>query len=53
MARRDLTNEEIEQMGRDNPGSAAEYLCLRREDHAAPAPRLSEPLRRTLRRRRQ
>jgi predicted AAA+ superfamily ATPase len=32
MARRDLTNEEIEQMGRDNPGSAAEYLRLRDEE---------------------
>lgn len=32
MARRDLTNEEIERMGRDNPGSAAEYLNLRREE---------------------
>jgi hypothetical protein len=32
VARRDLTNEEIERMGRDNPGSAAEYLNLRREE---------------------
>jgi hypothetical protein len=32
MARRDLSNEEIEQMGRDNPGSAAEYLKLRRQE---------------------
>ena len=32
MARRDLTNEEIEQMGREEPGSAAEYLRLRREE---------------------
>jgi hypothetical protein len=32
VARRDLTNEEIEQMGRENPGSAAEYLRLRREE---------------------
>jgi len=32
MARRDLTNEEIEQMGLDNPGSADEYLRLRREE---------------------
>lgn len=32
MARRDLTNEEIEQMGRETPGSAAEYLRLRREE---------------------
>src|SRR3954469_22597617 len=32
MARRDLTNAEVEQMGRDNPGSAAEYLRLRREE---------------------
>jgi hypothetical protein len=32
MARRDLNNEEVEQMGRDNPGSAAEYLRLRREE---------------------
>jgi hypothetical protein len=32
MARRDLTNEEIEQMGQENPGSAAEYLRLRREE---------------------
>jgi hypothetical protein len=32
MARRDLTNEEIEAMSLDNPGSAAEYLRLRREE---------------------
>jgi hypothetical protein len=32
MVRRDLTNEEIKQMGMDNPGSAAEYLQLRREE---------------------
>jgi hypothetical protein len=32
MARRDLTNAEIEEMGRENPGSAAEYLRLRREE---------------------
>jgi tetratricopeptide (TPR) repeat protein len=32
MARRDLTNAEIEQMGEENPGSAAEYLRLRREE---------------------
>jgi hypothetical protein len=35
MARRDLTNEEVYQMGQDNPGSAAEYLRLRREELAA------------------
>lgn len=35
MARRDLTNEEIEQMGLDDPGSADEYLRLRREELAA------------------
>jgi hypothetical protein len=35
MARRDLTNEEVYQMGQDNPGSAAEYLRLRREEQAA------------------
>ena len=34
MARRDLTNAEIEEMGRVNPGSAAEYLRLRREELA-------------------
>ena len=28
MARPDLTNEEVEQMGQENPGSAAEYLRL-------------------------
>jgi hypothetical protein len=32
MARRNLTNEEVEQMGIDSPGSAAEYLLLRREE---------------------
>ncbi len=32
MARRDLTNEEIEQMGLDNPGSADEYLRARRAE---------------------
>lgn len=32
MARPDLTNEEIEQMGQENPGSAAEYLRLRRSE---------------------
>ena len=32
MARRDLTNEEIETMGLEEPGSAAEYLRLRREE---------------------
>jgi hypothetical protein len=32
MARRDLTNEEIEQLGRDNPGSTTEYLRLRDEE---------------------
>lgn len=32
MARRDLTNEEIDQMSREEPGSAAEYLRLRREE---------------------
>ena len=32
MVRRDLTNEEIEQMGLDDPGSADEYLRLRREE---------------------
>ena len=32
MAKRDLTNEEVEQMGLDNLGSAAEYLRLRREE---------------------
>jgi hypothetical protein len=32
MVRRDLTNQEIEQMGREEPGSAAEYLRLRREE---------------------
>jgi hypothetical protein len=34
MARRDLTNEEIEAMGREVPGSADEYLRLRREELA-------------------
>ena len=32
MPRKDLTNEEVEQMGMDNPGSAAEYLRLRRDE---------------------
>ena len=32
MARRDLTNEDVEQMGLEEPGSAAEYLRLRREE---------------------
>ncbi len=32
MARPDLTNEEIEQMGRKEPGSAREYLRARREE---------------------
>ena len=32
MARRDLTNAEIEAMGQENPGSAAEYLRLRQEE---------------------
>jgi hypothetical protein len=32
MARRDLTNHEIERMAKDSPGSAAEYLRLRREE---------------------
>jgi hypothetical protein len=32
MVRRDLTNKEIEQMGREEPVSAAEYLRLRREE---------------------
>lgn len=32
MVRRDLTNEEIDQMGRENPGSAKKYLRLRREE---------------------
>jgi hypothetical protein len=32
MVRRDLSNKEIEQMGREEPGSAAEYLRLRREE---------------------
>jgi hypothetical protein len=32
MARRDLTNEEVEQMGLDAPGSAAEYLEARRQE---------------------
>src|SRR4051794_2919433 len=34
MARPDLTNEQVEQMGQDNPGSAAEYLRLRRKELA-------------------
>jgi hypothetical protein len=37
MARRDLTNREIEQMGREKPGSADEYLRLRREELEAEA----------------
>jgi hypothetical protein len=32
MARRDLSNEEIEEMGRVLPGSAAKYLELRRAE---------------------
>ncbi|MEJ7815481.1 MAG: hypothetical protein WKF53_09940 [Rubrobacter sp.] len=32
MARVDLTNREIEQMAEEKPGSAAEYLRLRREE---------------------
>ncbi len=32
MARADLTNTEVERMGREKPGSAAEYLRLRREE---------------------
>jgi hypothetical protein len=32
MARSDLTNEGIEQVGLNNPGSAAEYLRLRGEE---------------------
>jgi hypothetical protein len=32
MARRDLTNADVERMGREEPGSAAEYLRLRREE---------------------
>jgi hypothetical protein len=35
VARRDLSNAEIERMGREKPGSAAEYLRLRREELAA------------------
>jgi len=42
MVRRDLTNEEIEQMGRENPGSAAEYLRLRREEIQAEAQKKGE-----------
>ena len=34
MARRDLANEEIEAMSLEEPGSAAEYLRLRREELA-------------------
>jgi hypothetical protein len=34
MARRDLSNAEIEEMGRVDPGSAAEYLRLMREELA-------------------
>jgi hypothetical protein len=30
-----LTNAEVEQMGLENPGSAAEYLRLRREEQEA------------------
>jgi hypothetical protein len=32
MARRDLSNTEIEEMGLDDPGSAAAYLEARREE---------------------
>jgi hypothetical protein len=32
MARPDLTNEQVQKMREDNPGSAAEYLRLRREE---------------------
>ncbi len=32
MARRDLTNEEVERMGREEPGSAARYLEERRAE---------------------
>lgn len=32
MVRRDLTNREIEQMGREEPGSAAAYLEERRKE---------------------
>jgi hypothetical protein len=42
MARRDLTNQEIEQMGQDNPGSAAEYLRLRREELEAEKQKMRE-----------
>jgi hypothetical protein len=31
MARPDLTNEQVEEMGREEPGSAARYLEDRRE----------------------
>src|SRR4051794_31953499 len=37
MARPELTNAEVEAMGRENPGSAAEYLRLRREELDAEA----------------
>jgi hypothetical protein len=37
MARPDLTNAQVEQMGQEDPGSAAEYLRLRREELAAEA----------------
>ena len=32
MARRDLTVEDVERMGREEPGSAARYLAERREE---------------------
>jgi hypothetical protein len=35
MPRRDLTNKEIEEMGRQEPGSAARYLEERRAEIAA------------------
>jgi hypothetical protein len=35
MARPDLTNEQVEEMGREEPGSAARYLEERREELAA------------------
>src|SRR3954454_25343287 len=34
MVRPDLNNEQVEEMGRVNPGSAAEYLRLRHEELA-------------------
>ncbi len=34
MARRDLSNKEVEAMAQDNPGAAAEYLQLRRQELA-------------------